>query len=122
MPGSGSLTQDCHDHPVLQDLHGPVGEVVDAVEGVTPMDQELVRSAEVRLDLERDKLPASLRRGLENGKAEDFSVKVEGNVATEFFRVVLQYLQANVRLPQVEGSNPVLAKDFSFKVYFMLLG
>ena len=61
------------------------------------MDEELIGGAEVGLDLERDELPAALGRGLEDGEAEDLSVEMEGNVAPEFFRIVLQYLKLKGR-------------------------
>jgi hypothetical protein len=76
----------------LQDFHGAVGEVVDAVQGVAAVDEELVWGAEVGLDLERNQLPASLGGRLEDRQAQDFAVKVEGDVAAELFRIILEDL------------------------------
>lgn len=95
-------------HPILQHLHGPVVQVVDVLQGVSAVDQELVRRAEVCLDPEREELPAPLGGRLEDGQGEDLAVEVEGDVAAELLGVVrkdLGRVDAVVKGPPVQGKQ-----------------
>ena len=64
------LTQYGDHHAALQHLHGPVGEVVDAVQHVPLVDQELIWGTKGGLDLEGEGLEAALGGGLEEGQAQ----------------------------------------------------
>jgi hypothetical protein len=79
----------------LQHLHRAVGQVVDAVKGVAPVNEELIRSAKVRFDFQRNQFAATFRGSLEYGKTQNFAMEMEGNVASEFFGIILQNLKKN---------------------------
>lgn len=61
------------------------------------MDQELVRGAEVGLDLEREELLAAFAGRLENGQRQDLLVEVEGDIAAELLGVVEEDLEKRKR-------------------------
>ena len=86
------FTQERDDHPILDDLHGARGEVVDGGDHVTGVHQVLVRGAERGLDGQGDGLEAALGRRLEQGQTEHLLVQVQAEVAPELLRVVRENL------------------------------
>lgn len=86
------ITQERDDHPILDDLHGAGGEVVDGGDHVAGVHQVLVRGAERGLDGQGDGLEAALGRRLEQGKAEHLLVQVQTEVAPELLWVVREDL------------------------------
>ena len=86
------ITQERDDHPILDDLHGAGGEVVDGGDHVAGVHQVLVRGAERGLDSQGDGLEAALGRRLEQGQAEHLLVQVQTEVAPELLWVVREDL------------------------------
>ena len=88
LQGRTISTQESNNHPLLDDLHGPGGEVVDGRDHVAGVHQVLVRGAEGGLDGQRDGLEAALGRRLEQRQPENLLVQVQAEVSPELLGVV----------------------------------
>lgn len=88
-------TQDGQDRPVFEHLHGAGADEEDGLQSVALSQEVLPRSAEGRLDVERQRAQAAAAGGGEQRQLQDLLVKVHGDVGPQLVREVLQQL-ANV--------------------------
>ena len=96
-------TQERDHHPILHDLHGAGGDVVDGGDHVTRVHQVLVWGAEGGLDGQGDGLEAALGRRLEQRETEDLPVQVQAEITSELFRVVRE----DLGVMKMFSSNPI---------------
>ena len=96
-------TQERDHHPILHDLHGAGGDVVDGGDHVAGVHQVLVRGAKRGLDGQGDGLEAALGRRLEQRQTEHLLVQVQAEVTPELLRVVRE----DLRVMKMFTFNPI---------------